>query len=180
MANRNIRRKQKINTNYNKINEVEEMKLKDITIVICAIGIIVVLAYGLTILAKHIGLFDIRYIKPEVTAGTIDYENILAGTIFSKQEDEYYVMIGDFESEESVYIGAVGNIYKNKDGEKLPLYAVDLSEGLNKSITGDTSNPSAQSVKDLKINGHTLIKISGGRNVKYVEGDENIKVELGI
>ena len=34
--------------------------------------------------------------------------------------------------------------------------------------------------KDLKINGHTLIKISGGRNVKYVEGDENIKVELGI
>ena len=57
---------------------------------------------------------------------------------------------------------------------------MDLSEGLNKMIISDSSNSSAQTVSDLKINGHTLIKVSGGRNVKYIEGDENIKIELGI
>jgi len=177
MANREIRRKQKITSNQ--ASTVEEVDLKGFIVVILAIAIVVVIAYGLTLLAKHAGLFDLRYIKPEIAAATIDYENISAGTIFNRIENEYYVMIGDFESEESVYVGSLGSLYKNKT-DKIPLYSVDLSEGLNKSVISDTSNPSAQTVSDLKINGHTLIKISGGRNVKYIEGDENIKIELGI
>lgn len=177
MANREIRRKQKID---NIVNEVEEIKLRDSIIIIFVIGLVVIIAYGLTLLARHVGLFDIRYIKPEVSSATINYENILAGTIFSREENEYYVMIGNFESNESVYLGSLGQLYKNKSGDKLPIYAVDLSEGLNKMIISDSSNSSAQTVSDLKINGPTLIKVSGGRNVKYIEGDENIKIELGI
>lgn len=177
MANRNIRRKQKIDK---KENVVEEVDIKGFIKVVVAIAVVVVVAYGLTLLAKHIGLFDIRYVKPEVSNATISYENILAGTIFNRSESDYYVMIGDFESDDSVYIGSLGNLYKNKEGDKIPLYAVDLSESLNKSIIGENSNPSAQTINDLKVNGHTLIKISGGRNVKYIEGDENIKIELGL
>jgi len=178
MANKNVRMKQiKANKKTNK--NVDEVDIKGFIIIVIAILIVTVLAYGLTLLAKNIGLFNERYIKPEVSNATISYENILSGTVFGKQESEYYVLLADLEDNESVYLSSLELLYSEKS-DKLPLYLVNLNEGLNKSIISETSNPSAQSAADLKVNGHTLIKISGGRNVKYVEGDENIKVELGI
>ena len=51
---------------------------------------------------------------------------------------------------------------------------------MNKSIVKDSSNPSAQSVDTLAINTPTLILIRDGRNVRYVEGVDNIKLELGV
>lgn len=177
MAKNNIKMK-KVNTSK-KTSTVEEMDIKGFTIVICAIALVVIIAYALTLLAKNVGLFDEHYIKPEVGSATINYETIAAGTIFNRLESDYYVMIADFESDDSAYLSSLGSLYGQKT-DKIPMYVINLKDEMNKSIISDSSNPSAQTVTELKVNGHTLIRMSNGRNIKYIEGDENIKLELGI
>jgi hypothetical protein len=45
----------------------------------------------------------------------------------------------------------------------------------NSKYKNEESNPKAQKVEDLKINDITLIKITKGKNVKYITGSENIE-----
>ena len=48
----------------------------------------------------------------------------------------------------------------------------------NKQYLSEEVNDKAQNVNDLKINGTTLMKVSKGKNVKYVVGSENIEEYL--
>jgi hypothetical protein len=48
----------------------------------------------------------------------------------------------------------------------------------NKKYISDEENTKVQNVNDLKINDITLIKISKGKNVKYITGSENIEEYL--
>lgn len=157
----------------------DELDIKGAIILVLVLTGIVLVMYGLTIGAQKLGWFDLRYVKPEVQAATISYENILAGTIFNRQDEEYYVMIADFSGDENIYLSSLGNLY-NKKTDKLNLYFVDLGNLMNKSIIGETSNPSAQEVANLSISEPTLILVKNGRNTKYIPGIDNIKTELGV
>ncbi len=164
-----------------KVNRVnEEVNVKEAIIVVLVISLIVLVMYGLTIGAQKLGWFNQGYVKPEVSSAVISYEKILAGTIFNRVEEEYYVLVADFDSEDSVYVSSLASLYNKKEGDKLHMYAVNLGEGMNKGILSDTSNPSAQNVESLKVNGPTLFKIRNGSNVRCLEGNENIKTELGV
>lgn len=157
----------------------DEMDIKGAVILVLVLIGVVLVMYGLTVGAQKLGWFDVRYVKPELQTATISYENILAGTIFNRQSGEYYVMIADFSSDDNIYLSSLGSLYKNKE-DKLNLYSVDLGNEMNKSIIGETSNPSAQSVESLSINEPTLILVKDGRNSKYIPGFDNIKTELGV
>ena len=49
-----------------------------------------------------------------------------------------------------------------------------MSSAFNKKFSADTSNPSVQTVDNLKISGPTLIEFSEGKVVGYVEGFDAI------
>lgn len=157
----------------------DEMDIKGAVILVLVLTGVVLVMYLLTLGAQKLGWFDLRYVKPEVQTATISYDNILAGTIFSRQSGEYYVLIADFSSDDNIYLGSLGSLY-NKKEDKLNLYSVDLGNLMNKSIIGETANPSAQDVESLSINEPTLILIKDGRNSKYIPGFDNIKTELGV
>ena len=79
----------------------------------------------------------------------------------------------------SIYSSTLVDIYKNKE-ESIPLYIVDLSEGLNKFIISEENNYNANNASELKVKDNTLIKIQNGARVSYVTGDDAIKSELGL
>lgn len=160
--------------NYN-----EEMNVKEGIIIVGVIMVVVLVIYGLTVLAQRVGLFDVGYTKPEVQASVISYENSIAGSIFNKSDSEYYVVLFDSESNDSIYLSNLISLYNNKENH-LPVYSVDLNNHFNKSIIGETSNPSAQNVNDLSVSEPTLIYIKNGRNHRYITGNENFKSELGL
>jgi len=160
--------------NYN-----EEMNVKEGIVIVGIIVVVVLVIYGLTVVAQKAGLFDVGYTKPEVTAAVINYDSAIAGTIFSKPDSEYYVALADFESDDSIYLSSLLALYDNKENH-LPVYSVDLGSHFNKSIIGETSNPSAQSVGEMSVSEPTLIYIKDGRNRRYITGSENFKAELGL
>ena len=148
----------------------KEMNIKGLVIIICVLLVVLGLIYVLTIGAQHLGWFDVGYTKPEVGNAVISYD---------RSESEYYVLIADFDSRDTVYVSGLISSYKNKENV-LPLYVVNTADKLNSSIVSDTANSMAQSVEDLKVSESTLIKISNHRNVMFVTGDANIKTELAL
>ena len=158
--------------NYNK-------EVKEGVILVGVLLLIVLVIYLLTIGAQKIGMFDEGYTTPEVQTAVISYDSTIAGSIFNKVDNEYYVLIADFSGNENIYLKNLMSIYKDKE-KHLSIYSVDLSSHFNKSIIGEESNPSAQSVSELSVNEPTLIFIKDGRNHRYVVGSDNIKNELGI
>ena len=89
-------------------------------------------------------------------------------------DNRYYVLYYDMSSDElkSAYTNMVST-YEDKD-EHVPVYTVDMSSTFNKQFVSDSSNPSVQSVDNLKISGPTLIEINQGKVVNYVEGIDAI------
>ena len=59
----------------------------------------------------------------------------------------------------------------------LELYEFDYKFRVDQYLSEEV-NDKAQNVNDLKINGTTLMKISKGKNIKYVVGSENIEEYL--
>lgn len=168
-----------MSNNKNVKNYNGEINIKEGIILVSILVLIVLIIYGLTLGAQKIGLFDQGYVKPELSAAVISYDSTLAGSMFDKSENEYYVMIVDFSSDESIYVSSLGSSYKNKENH-LPIYLLDLSNHFNKNIIGETSNPTAQNVSEMRVSEPTLIFIKDGKNHRYVTGNDNIKAELGL
>lgn len=129
--------------------------------VIIAIAIIFVVFYLLTVL-----ILNKKSTKIE-TNSSIQYTKILAGTTFNQKSSDYLVFFYDYSSSESSDYADLVSKYRNKD-KALTIYTVDLNEGLNKKYISTDSNKDVQNVKDLKINGPTLIRIKDHKNVSYV------------
>ncbi len=107
---------------------------------------------------------------------SISYDKILLGRSFSMNDDDYYVIYYDSSNKDtsSIYNELVTN-YKVKE-DALPIYYVDMGDGLNKShSTNEESNRSPNGVDDLLINGPTLIRFQDGKVIDYRQGEEDIK-----
>ncbi len=157
----------------------DEVKIKEAIFIVLGMTLLVLVIYFLTVGAQKLGFFDERYVKPQVSTAVISYENILAGSVFNRTEEEYFVIFADFSGNDAIYLSGLGANYKAKK-EGINLYSVDLGNDMNKYILSEDSNTVAQSSSDLKVKGHTLIRIKNGSNIQYVEGDENIKSALGL
>lgn len=172
MANKKTK-KQKFDIKVDS-NENELVSFIKILLILVVVGALV---YGLIAFLKSKGILMEGYNKPEVKSASISYEYILGGTTFDKKDSEYYVVFDNFSGENDEYLYGILYSYSISE-KKLPVYKVDMFDGLNASIKSTTGNKDAQNGKSLKINGVTLIKIKDGKNVLYIEGSKNIEKEL--
>lgn len=110
----------------------------------------------------------------ETPATSIQYKEILAGEVFNRSENEYYVIFYKFDNKDASTVQTILDDYASKEGST-KIYTVDLSKGFNKSIyTEGTTTPNVNTITNLKVGNHTLIKIANGKNVSHVEGRLNI------
>lgn len=163
------------------VNEkvVEPTEYDQVTLLI---KIIIGLAVIILVTYLILGIFVTKEIsfsnKSEVEAEVqINYSKILASDIFEQKPSDYYVIVYDFSSSDSDLI----NYTLSTTLLVTPYYYVNSIDEFNaKFIIKDEdledviSNPSANSYSELKISGPTLIKISNGENVGYVEGTDEI------
>ncbi len=129
--------------------------------VIVAILVIFVLFYLLTVV-----ILNHRSSKIE-TNSSIEYTKILAGSTFKIKSNDYLVFFYDSTSDDSSDYAELVSKYRNKK-KSLEIYTVDLNEGLNKRYISSDANKDVQSIKDLKVNGATIIRIKDHKNVSYV------------
>ena len=156
--------------NKNKNDGSEDLALKPFLINLFSVLLFIGLVYLGVLGLKALGLFEAGYTKPTKEATKIDYEYILLGTVFGRNEKDYYVVFDDYDKNENSYTDTV-----IKDGAKIPVYKVDLSKGENKACISDKGNSKATNDNELKINGLTLIRITKGKISKYVEGSDKIE-----
>ena len=150
--------------------------IKLVKIVGVVVGVIL-LASLLTMLMNKKGVFDEGYVETPKPETVFSYDNILKGSVFTRKEKTYYVILMDtYDGDE--YIKQAVAKYKTDDKKKTPLYIVDLHNGFNKDIIAEKGNPSAQKAEDLKVKDPTLIKIVNGKNVEYTDNIDSIANKL--
>ena len=139
------------------------------------VGLIVILAilYLLTVFVFN----KEEPIKRTNKKGSIEYSQVVVGTIFKTLDPEYYVLAFDSEDVTNSYILNKATNYKSKNNA-LPLYTLDLSSEFNKNYVGKESNYEESSVDNLVFKGTTLIKIKDKKIVKFIENVEEIDKEL--
>lgn len=162
---------------YGKANYNEQI----VTIVKIAIGVVLVLAvvYLATALATgeiKLGNSD----KKETKEATIQYEEIIAGSILNRQQDEYYVLAFSFTDTESSYYLSLKDSYK-QNTDALPVYIVDLDKGFNQILIpkeNEEYKENPENIKELKINGPTILKVKNSKVTSRVEGEDKFTEEL--
>jgi uncharacterized membrane protein len=107
----------------------------------------------------------------------IQYEEIIAGDIFNQGDEQYYIMLYDFEKNDAKYINLIIN-NKLSGEDALPVYKVDLGNGFNKIIVGDKSNQT-NDITQLKVSGTTVIRIHNKKIELFIEGIDEIKKYFG-
>ena len=112
-------------------------------------------------------------------AGEIDYSKVSVGTMLTKNEKNYYVLIYDSADNNAGLYSLLKADYSAKE-DALSIYFCDLSNSLNSKYKSDNTNPKATKIEELALGDITLIKVSNAKISKYVEGFDNIKKELNI
>ena len=110
--------------------------------------------------------------EPTKEEAKIQYDEILASDTFKMNDDEYYVLFYDFDGPEAVYYDYLFSEYASKKDNHI--YKVDLGNAFNKKYVSNETNIYANNINELKVKDATLIKISYGSNVSYVEGSSLI------
>ena len=157
----------------------EEQQIKNLILTIFIIALIFGLMYLFTATILKKGLLSKGYTKPVVETPVIDYETSTIGTVFDKEETEYYVVFDEFSKNPNTYLATLLDLYNDKD-EHLNVYKVDMSYGVNASYKSTKANKKVSKAEDLRINGVTLLKIKKGKNVVYLDDLDKIARELGI
>lgn len=116
--------------------------------------------------------------KDEITPAEIQNVEIIAGNAFARNEEEYYVMMYNFDNSDSIKYANLYELYSQQNsGTKL--YLVDLSKKFSdKYITENESEVNIESINTLKVVDGTLIKVFNGTGASSAIGYENIKKEL--
>lgn len=151
---------------------------KTLVIIIIVVLVVLTLLYFLTSYLSKNGNFSQDYEVTPTPEAVMTYENATVGTALNRPDKEYYVVFEDFGDENKTYISSLINTYNNKE-EHLPVYKVDMTLDVNKKYKSEDSNTNATNVKDLKIKTPTLIYVKNKTIEKYIEGNKQIKSELG-
>lgn len=114
--------------------------------------------------------------KQEPQETVIQYNEILAGESFTRNEDTYYVLYGNLSSKELDAVETYKIAYSYKENA-LKIYEVDTVKSFNNSIVANkdeiySSKPS--SINELKVYGTTLLKFIKHKVVERIEGTEEV------
>ena len=152
------------------LDRENNISMKNALIVLISVIVVIALVY----LVAAIIMGEIKF-KEDKEINEIQYETILAGSTFKKQDKEYIVVYYDFNKEDASGLNSTITTYKEQSKAKA-LYKVDLSLKQNAIYqTEKTSNKKPKNAKDLKIKGPTLIHIHDGKVKTYIEGKEKIQ-----
>lgn len=152
-------------------NDYEASKIIRITIA-------VILVLGLTYFVTALATGEIKFKSNKdkvVEEVSIQYEELIAGQIFNRKSDNYYVMLFNFTDVFASYYLSLKDAYeKDKD---IPIYIVDLEKDFNTNIVlkedqNFIEKPSK--LEDLKVSDPTMIKISKGKVTERIVGREKI------
>lgn len=101
---------------------------------------------------------------------------ILAGYTFTRSEDEYYVMMYDFSTDDSSIYANLYDMYQNySSSSSLKLYLVDLGKGFNtRYIAIDKNDVNTTSLEKMKVVNGTLVRVKDGAGVSHSIGKDEI------
>jgi len=152
-----------------------------VTIVKIAIGVVLALAvvyFATALVTGEIKLGNNN--KEEIKEATIQYEEIIAGSILNRQQDEYYVLAFSFTDTEASYYLSLKDSYK-QNTDALPIYIVDIDKGFNNVIISKENEEYKElptSINELKVKGSTILKVKDGKVISRVEGEDNFTKKL--
>lgn len=175
------KKKTNVKSEKEKINNIKSGFDTNIThyiFVISGVVIFICLFYFLTLYITSKNKDESETDNTAEVSDVFSYSDIMVGRSFSISEGDYFVIYYDKSDEDisSDCSGIVSSYSATEDS--LDLYTVDMSNGLNKSYSGEESNKNPTKASDIVINGPTLIKFSGNEVVDYIEGVDNIKSYL--
>lgn len=159
----NVKKTIKKNIKKTKEKQKEMKKANQLLTLLKIVLGIVILAVAVT------GLYFVttgEYPWKKDTDIEIVYDEIMAGQIFEKQDETYYVALYKYDSEE--------DLSEKIDAKTSTIYKVDLNKKINSQIIGEKSNLKTDNIEELKVTQATLIKIEKNKNVETIEGYEEI------
>lgn len=107
----------------------------------------------------------------------IQYNEILVGSILSKDSEKYYVLV-EAENDDNVYsYEQLITKYKNKE-DHLDFYTVDLSDDFNSKFVSDKANLNVKKITDIRFSETTLLEIKNKKIVKTITSDDEIEKYL--
>ena len=112
--------------------------------------------------------------KSNKTPATIQNVEILAGSTFTKQDGEYYVLFYDFDGDNNKLCEGIYNVFSSLKTES-KMYKVNLGSGLNKSYLAKSAEEvNTESPETLKVLEPTLIKVSEGKATEVISGKDKL------
>lgn len=120
---------------------------------------------------------EITFGKKSKKEAEIQNVEIIAGETFNRPESEYYVLMYDFDSNESSKLASYYELYNAKSANKM--YIVDLSKKFSSNYMTENSNEvNVKDVNNLKVVSPILIKVENGQGTSYAVGLEEIEKTL--
>lgn len=167
-------KKRKIKPQIIKSNKVlgETDEYKKLLILIGIIALVFITFYILTLVFTKDKNDDI--FKADLDASEIQYDEIIVGTMFNQNNDQYYVLL---EEKNDPYLDLFkGYITSyNSATKKSKIYTIDLSNGFNSKYISDKNSFNKN---NFKVKGTTLIKIKNGEISYHYENKTKIYEQL--
>ncbi len=119
---------------------------------------------------------EITFTKKEKEKKEVEIQNteILAGSTFERQENEYYVLYYDFDGDNSIKCNSLYTLY-SQNSSKSKMYLVNLASSFNeKYVTKNIDEVNAKSISSLKVVDATLVKITNKKAEVIAKGIEEL------
>lgn len=137
-----------------------------------AVGVIIALGLVYILTALATGEIKLGTEKKQPTPeAKIQYEEIIAGQILNRKQEEYYVLAFNFTDADATYYLSLKDSY-GQNMDALPFYIVDLEKGFNTSIVVEES---PKNKTELKVIAPTILKIKKGKITERIETKEKVK-----
>lgn len=146
---------------------------EEIKIIKCLIIVLIIFGFMYFVTTLILNHSEDSTYQKKKDKTSIQYDEILLGTIFQKKDEDYLVLFYDVSKDTKSTYGSMISDYEAKEGT-LPVYYVDLGNAMNKSCLSNEANENATNASELKINDTTLIKFSNHNIEEYIVGEEEI------
>lgn len=139
---------------------------------------ILILIFAIIYIGTAIATGEIKLNKDETKEEQtiIQDEEILAGSTFNINKNEYMVLYYDFTNNNSGIYDMLYSNYTSSQKDLPKMYKVDLSKGFNKGYLSDGKlNQNPSNINELKVKDPTLIRIKDKKVVKFISSKDEIK-----
>ena len=165
----------------NKYVTEEQKEVKKFLILILGLVIIII---GIYFFTRAFVTKDLNKSKDSdsysYTAGSINDNVAIVGTMLSRPEKEYYIVAFSNEDFNLSYYNTIISKYSEQENA-LKVYYLDLDNALNKNYVATNDEDFSTKFTDLenlKFGEFTLLKIKNGKVTKFITNVDKAKAEL--